>query len=633
MIGFNVRPMSPPKNSRRRFLSGKWAAAGAILAAVACVIYLFGKGWVREKMESTLIEQLEKRELTAEWKSSSWNLWTGLKLTGLEIRSTAGDPLAKTENLSLHVPLSQFLGSDRLASIDIRNAAVTLSDAEGSIDFEEFSLDSKFSSGVLKIKKSSAQHQGLTAKLTGEITLKSPPTDPPPPFTLDLSLVRTTLAALDFTGSEQPFEVTGSFEVDASKTGIPWRASLKGDGEKIVWKKIPLARAAAEAELSSTENRIDARLASSRGNAEGRLTRSDWKKSPFVFKGVLEDAAGKSSDFEGTYENRSFAIQHLTGSADLWEIAHDFPALAERLPKSVDFPTFPSTEIQNIKSDPETGWTVGSAKTTEPGMMAVTLKDKKIEARELSGSGSYDGQAWKLENVQADLFSGNLSVSGLYSDGALRQSTVSAKQIKLSEIKLAMGKKNPDSNPGVLAFSYKGSLDFPDRNMDGKGSMRLENAPVIEVPLLDPVYDIFAAIIPGMERPPDGRFEADFTGKSQTLQVDHFTATGGSLTVDAKGDLNLKTGKVQGTARGKLGGLPGVVTSPLSRLLEMEVTGSYDDLKAKPLNPAKILSNAATGTLDAISDAFQQTEETVDEIKDRESSDQENPKAIPQGPR
>jgi hypothetical protein len=44
---------------------------------------------------------------------------------------------------------------------------------------------------------------------------------------------------------------------------------------------------------------------------------------------------------------------------------------------------------------------------------------------------------------------------------------------------------------------------------------------------------------------------------------------------------------MKGGARGKLAGLPGVVTSPLSRLLKMEVGGKLDHIRVQRLRPGR----------------------------------------------
>jgi hypothetical protein len=135
----------------------------------------------------------------------------------------------------------------------------------------------------------------------------------------------------------------------------------------------------------------------------------------------------------------------------------------------------------------------------------------------------------------------------------------------------------------------------------------LDNAPTFDVPLLEEVFELFRTIVPGMDRPKEGKFEAEFTARDKQIEVTRFNASGGTLNVSARGTVNLAKKRVDGRARGKLTGLPGVVTSPLSRLLEMEVSGPYEDIHVRPLGPAKLASGAASGTVDDVVDFVEET--------------------------
>ncbi|RYD21559.1 MAG: hypothetical protein EOP88_10895 [Verrucomicrobiaceae bacterium] len=73
------------------------------------------------------------------------------------------------------------------------------------------------------------------------------------------------------------------------------------------------------------------------------------------------------------------------------------------------------------------------------------------------------------------------------------------------------------------------------------------------------------------------------------------------------GKVNLDKRTVSGRARGKLTGLPGMVTSPLSRLLEMNVAGPYNKIRVQPLGPAKLASNTASGTVGVVVDTIEET--------------------------
>ena len=58
-------------------------------------------------------------------------------------------------------------------------------------------------------------------------------------------------------------------------------------------------------------------------------------------------------------------------------------------------------------------------------------------------------------------------------------------------------------------------------------------------------------------------------------------------------------------------GLPGVVTSPLSHLLEMKISGPYNDIRITPLGPVKLASRAASGTVGVAVDTLEETGKVV----------------------
>jgi hypothetical protein len=241
----------------------------------------------------------------------------------------------------------------------------------------------------------------------------------------------------------------------------------------------------------------------------------------------------------------------------------------------------------------------------ESGTVTAIVNREKVEIEDLTGRGSFDGSDWKLKNVSGKVFGGKVKVAGTLRDSVLSHGSVTIDGVKLSSLKQVwkVGKAGSASN-GLLSIHYEGSLDAARQTMEGEGTLHLENAPVFEVPLLDQTYDLFAALVPGVKRAGSGEFQADFTARSKLINVDRFEAKGGTVTVSAVGTINLNTKRVDGSAKGKLRGLPGLVTSPLSRLLEMDVGGPFDNIRVKPLGPAKLASNAASGTVGAATDTI-----------------------------
>lgn len=600
-----MKKPAPPNKPfhRRRWI---WVIVG--VTALLGIVSAGGNHWVTRKIESVAGERLHERGLTGEWKNASWTLWNGLSLEHLTIRHReSGRLLVQSDNLNVRFPISQFLhGGERHASWHIRNADVILGDEMGEIPLTHVNIEAESAGQHLVFRRMDALKDGLSVSLKGDLTLK-PPKDPPPSeFIMNLSIVRATLGLLDFRAGGDLFKVQGNFSVNASTPEISWSTNLAGAGSNLDWKGIKLTQGNTEAHLSSAESKIEAAFVTAHGSIRGAASRDAWKTTPLAFEGVLQDQRGGSDTFSGRYENQTLEIAQLKGSANLVEIGQDIPQLTGKL-QAVQFEKFPELDVRDIHWNREAGWKVGSARVIG-GSTAATFKmeDRRVEVTGLSGTASYGENAWAFKDLRAKVFGGGISVDGNYRDGQLKQATIEADGLRLSQIKNASVGSARKRSPAVLSGSYRGSVRFDEFGLTGKGSLLLENAPVFDVPLLDQVYDLFAALIPGIERSKQGRFEANFTSKDQLAEVTYFKATGGSLTVSAKGTVNLAKETVSGRARGKLDGLPGLVTSPLSRLLEMEVSGPFKAIRVKPLGPAKLVSNAISGTVGEVVETFQE---------------------------
>lgn len=594
----------------------KWLLVLAAVFLIPVIGLWAGKGWIVAKIEGSVRERLAARGLTAEWRDASWKLWRGgVVFDEFVLRDAAGErkPVAEMERLAVRMPLWELLTPGPRAMIwRIPRSRVVLTDAEGSIVLEEVSARFETHRGKILVKEAEARAGGLTVDLEGEITTRKEPLSPPPKFVMRLRAVRGTLAALDFSGDGGRFLVKGTFTVDASNPSFDWTAQLKGHGKDVIWKKVKFEKAGAKAELSSTsDSLINAGVATEHGKARAVITRKDWKGSPFGFEGTLEDEAKRVDRYQGEYEKGSFRVDRLEGDADLWAMASAVPAMDNDRPSALEFRYFPPIEAEGIRWRRDEGWTVAAARTKGEGVAVIKQDDKEIEIKGLTGAASLGGKTWQLKDVRGELFGGSLAVSGSYSGGQLSKSSVKGENLRLAQIKQAVSKGKPSKTPGILSVNYSGAVRFQEREFDGEGTIRMEKAPVIEVPLLDQVHDLFAAVIPGVERSKsgEGRFDANFTSRGSVVRVGHFEATGGTLVVDARGAVDLKDQSVSGSARGKLTGLPGVVTSPLSRLLEMEVGGTIDRLRVERLRPGKMISNAATGTADVVKDVVKGTGE------------------------
>ncbi|WAC21315.1 hypothetical protein OVA24_07945 [Luteolibacter sp. SL250] len=617
-------------SSLRRFrLSRRWRIFLWILvgfSSVVVTVLTLAQGRIIAGIEQRMRDRLEARGLEPEWSRASWSLWRGgVVFRDFILHETEGErkQVLEVESLAVSLPPSQWISTGSRTMVwSVRRSKVVVSDAEGHIALEDVSAKFRSRRGKITVTEAKVRHRGLVVDLEGDIITRQEPLRPPPRFVMKLKAARATLAALDFDDGTGRFKIRGKFTVDASTPAFDWSASLKGNGREVSLKGVPLRDAGATAELSSQEESvINAGVAMEHGRAEAVIRRQGWKGTPFTFEGTVQDGDGKKDTLHGSHHRGKFHVAELEGDADLWSIAGDIPMLADSLPPSLEVVTFPAITARDIRWEKDGGWSVARFSTRGAGAVTVAHEGKKVDITALTGGGSLTGRTWSLREVRGEVFGGNLTVDGDYTGGRLRDAAIKASGVRLDRIKQAMG-KGKTSTPGVLSLFYTGSADLGGRLFDGEGRMMLENAPVIEVPLLDQVHDLFAAIIPGVERAEsgEGRFEAHFTSSGHIVSVGSFEASGGTLTVDARGQVDLRKETVSGSARGKLTGLPGVVTQPLSRLLEMEVTGTLDRIHVRRLEAGKIISQAAEGTAEVVEEAVKGVRKAEDREKRRSPS-------------
>ncbi|MCW1912097.1 AsmA-like C-terminal region-containing protein [Luteolibacter sp. GHJ8] len=568
-------------------LSPRLKKLGIVLLVLIIAALFCGQAFIGSAIESRMDANLSKRGWTLQRTGASWNLWRGLTMEQVKLGREGQPPVLEADNLSIKVP---FTGGHGLA-ITSHRSPLLLRDEKGEIRLDEVTVELVTTDEGLRADRIKARKDGLLVEVKG--TIRVVPGGDRSQWTPRFDAVRGTLAALKMEG--EVFRVGGSFLVDV-KDDIAWNADLSGRGGEVVWQGLPLKSAEARAALSSGTSSIAANLALPRGVADFEVTRDDWESSPFQFEGSITDQADHTNDFTGSYQpgQKVWNLKRLDGQADLLSIAREVPMFADKVPAKMAFKVFPYVDLRDATMKVGQTLQIGSL-AISGGVTSFQLEGRRIEVRNLAGTASYNGKSWRIRRSSASLFGGKLAMSGSYQDGTLSGASVSGEGLKLAAIKTVSGRKG-NSN-GVLSFSYKGKLDLDGKTAEGQGKMRLDNAPVIDVPLLDQTYDLFTSMIPGIERGKTGTFSADFVARSKVIDVPRFEATGGTLTVSAKGRVDLARERVDGVARGKLNGLPGVVTKPLSRLLEMEVGGPYDDIRVKPMGPAKLVSNAASSTV------------------------------------
>lgn len=587
------------------------------LVLVACLalilaLYFIGRPWVARKIETRIGELAAERGLAIGWQEMTVSLWGSVRLDRVAVRESGreGKPVAELDNIAVRFPPGQLIGlGGRRSEWRIKGATAVLHDSQGAVELKEVFLKGVARRGKFEVVEASARKDGLTAKVSGDVLL-APKTAKPKPFKLKLNAVRSTLTVLDIEKGGT-FHVTGTFDVDLTRRPvIVWKTDLKGAGKTMVWKGVPLESAVAQGQLGSESSSIEVDAAGRSGSIRGKMTRQSWKESPLVFQGFLKDAAGREDAFNGSYLRPQLVVDRLSGPADLVSMAADIPRFAEKLPEKLKVRTFPNIELSGLRIETPVNrriWSLESLRTDGSGSFVWLYEDEEVAISKVSGSAAYDGTDWNLNGVSVSLLGGTVEVDGRYREGALRKGRVQSSGIHVADLRRLVDKDEGRTGKGMIQLDYRGDLDVRERALQGSGTVRLNDAPTFDVPLLEEVSDLFQSVIPGMEPPKEGRFEASFTGHGRKIEVTRFQASGGTLNVSAKGTVDLAKERVDGRARGKLTGLPGVVTSPLSRLLEMEVSGPFEEIRVRPLGPARLASAAASGTVDDVVDFVEET--------------------------
>ena len=763
-----------PKAKRRRW--PVWLLAGLAITALA--------GWaareaITAKVESALLERLTERGINLRYARRSWSPWSGLRLEEVVLhRAAEGDhPVVAVSAVAADFSWWGSLTSRALVSRwRTKDATLKLYDDAGIVTFERVTTEVVTQPGRIEIPRLESRHGGLAAFLTGKILVaresKQPPTKAEE-FALDLSILRTVLAVLEFQAEKEPFAIRGSYLLDFREPAVAWEADLAGAGQAVVWQSVPLREARVKAQLSAAGMKltsdlqfnqgsarvsvsrtnwddsplliagsltaaggqaddfaasyqsatqtvvistlsgpanllefarnfpvlasylpaslqiqpfpdiavqdfawsfsktdpawsmgaiqsrsptdvtitsegtplriaaleghaafaektwkvrlksghlawrdldvrgveIDATVASARvksnvslqltkGSATLAVSTEDWSRAPWPFTGSLTDSHGQADRFAGSYDHEPTALRltRLDGRANLLELAANFPGLAERFPKTLQVRTFPEIAVKDFLYRPGKTPTFGALRLVTPAAVSVSLRGHSLPINQLTGLIAYDGKTWQLSRLTGQTLGGQFSVDGNYDGGTLRRASIAFTRLQLDQLAPWLGQAQASLGAGVLTLDYRGSIGSEPAQLAGSGSIQLENAPLVKVPLLDQTYALFSSLVSPVKRSGTGRLSATFSANKGVAAISQFTATSDAVKVTANGTLDLVRRQVSARARGNLRGLVGVATSPLSHTLEMQVSGPLDNIRVRPTGLGGIVTRSLSGT-------------------------------------
>lgn len=311
---------------------------------------------------------------------------------------------------------------------------------------------------------------------------------------------------------------------------------------------------------------------------------AEEKRAPWNFAGSITDAHGQADRVAGSYEPESAALRvaRLEGKANLLEILSNFPGVAERILKIFKLKSSPEIAVKDFHFQPGIPVSFGSLRVVSPTEVSVIVKGRPLVIDDLTGEVAFDGEAWKFSQTRGRVLGGAFSLEGTYDDGALRGAKVSAANLCLRALKPWLGHEQASLGDACLFFDYEGTIGHEPSQLSGSGSIRLENAPVMHVPLLEQTYELFSALVSIVQRRGKESFTATFTTDKGFADISQFAAKGEAVTITATGTLDLVHGKISGHALGNLRGIAGILTSPLSHTMEMELSGSLDNIRVRP---------------------------------------------------
>lgn len=590
-----------PRPPRRRW---PWVLLAFVLL---CAGGLYGAyRWATAKAVTVLNSRLAERSVYLSYSSSSWNPWRGLGLEDMALYEDEArtNPILALSMLDVEFPW-QEMAQDRefISRWKLNDATLELHDAKGKVTLEHVTVDAEVRDGVIEYTRLDMKHGPRLFSLAGSIHLKTDKEvkEQPRDFVMDLDPMRSILKALDFGKDAGTFLISGEVSFDARQTPMTWNADLTGEGEHVVWQGVPMRRAEMKTAMSQEGFTGVCNLEFAKGTTDLDLSLKSWRDAPMVFNGKITDSEGRTNQCKGSYRGNEdvVLVEEMQGKANMLEFLGNFPAMNAQLPKEVQVRTYPDVVMKNLVwKTKENTWSMDSLRLRTPLELSVKVEGQALPVEQVKGDVAYTGEAWKFTDVTARVLGGSVSLTGVHNGKVLRDAAVSVQNARMADLSPWMGENGSSFGKALFSVNYKGSFAVEPEHLSGAGSIQIENAPTVHVPLLDETYALFAALIPGLKRESgNGEMRGQFTSRNGVMHFSSFQASGGSLTVTGEGDVDLVNRTVSATAQGRLRGVSGVVTAPISRLMEMEVSGPLDDIRVRPAGDG-LVGNVVEGTVD-----------------------------------
>jgi hypothetical protein len=446
------------------------------------------------------------------------------------------------------------------------------------------------------------------AWLTGTVELKTP---------ADLSVTIAGKAMKIERLAGRAARKDGAWQIDA-RTG------------PVSWQEWSAREMRVKGELGPAGPNINFGWNLAKGSIETTVTRDPRAPVDWRFSGKLKDSGGRVDEFAGRYDDagQKTVVTRLEGKANLVELASNFPATAALVPKELRVRSFPDVAVKDfsyVMGRKSPGWTVDSVQARSGADFTLNFSAGSMAFDQVTGTAAYNGKGWRLEKVTGETMGGRFSLEGNYESGVLRDSTLALSKLRMEHLSPWLGSERATFGEGILSLDYRGTVAVDPRQITGSGVLTVDNAPLVKVPLLDETYALFSALSLSVKRTGTGKMKASFTANTGVFNIPDFGATSDSISVKAKGTLDLVRREVSAQAWGNLRGVAGLATLVLSRTLEMKVSGPLDQIRVQPAGPVKMAEGTVTGAAKAAGGALESGVKMPLKVFDRLKGDSAKP--------
>ena len=212
-----------------------------------------------------------------------------------------------------------------------------------------------------------------------------------------------------------------------------------------------------------------------------------------------------------------------------------------------------------------------------PGGMDYTFCKKDLHFGTLKGHLFFTDERLKLTDVRGELFSGKITAEGDVSVQKARPghtATIRLESVDFAKLsKLYFGFDDSKGKlDGTCTFSGKGD---EARTMRGEGEVSVTEGNVFAIPFLGPLSDILNKMIPGMGVSLAHKATATFSMADGILTNKDLIVAGYGFSMYGGGRIWMVEDKLDYDVRINARGLPGVLLSPISKLLEYRANSRF----------------------------------------------------------